>query len=157
MAAVSCVVPGSTRATDVVLRRYLQWVLDRVLVIVVMLSMLILGFALAFLELRLGWPRFVVYVSAFAFLPVSVGADLVIQVWWPHHRGGATPAMRWLGLRIVTVHGEQPQLFDYFLRWLMYVVDGLLFGLVGAVLIAVTSRHQRLGDLIARTVVVRVR
>lgn len=157
MTAVSDAVAGSIPGTAVVLRRYLQWMLDRTLVVVVMLSMLIFGIALATLTLRAGWPKFVAYVCALAFFPASVATDLVIQVWWPYRRGGATPAMRWLGLRIVTVHGEEPRLVDYLVRWALYVVDGLLFGLVGAVLIAVTPRHQRFGDLVTRTVVVRAR
>jgi uncharacterized RDD family membrane protein YckC len=35
-------------------------------------------------------------------------------------------------------------------------VDGLLLGLVAVVSIAMTRRRQRVGDVIARTVVVRV-
>ncbi|MFJ8958468.1 hypothetical protein ACIRG5_03710 [Lentzea sp. NPDC102401] len=41
------------------------------------------------------------------------------------------------------------------MRWLLMAVDGLLMGLVGAVLIAVTPRNQRLGDIVAGTMVVR--
>ena len=63
--------------------------------------------------------------------------------------------MRWLGLRITTLRGGEPSLRAYLVRWLLMAVDGLLLGLVGAVLIAVTPRNQRLGDMVAGTVVVR--
>ena len=82
--------------------------------------------------------------------------NLWFDIWYPRGMGGATPAMRWLGLKIVTIRGDEPSLRQYFLRWLLMVVDGLFLGLVGAVLIAVSPRHQRLGDMVAGTLVVRV-
>jgi uncharacterized RDD family membrane protein YckC len=63
--------------------------------------------------------------------------------------------MRLLDLRIVTTAGAEPQPAAYVWRWLLNVVDGALFGLVGVLLIIVTPRHQRLGDLVAGTLVVR--
>jgi uncharacterized RDD family membrane protein YckC len=50
---------------------------------------------------------------------------------------------------------RRPSLRSYMIRWLMAVVDGYFFGLVGALAIAFTPRHQRFGDMVARTVVVR--
>jgi len=73
----------------------------------------------------------------------------------PHRHGGATPAMRRLGLRIVRIDGGEPSLRDYLVRWLLFAVDGLFLCLVGVVLIAITPRNQRLGDIVTRTVVVR--
>jgi uncharacterized RDD family membrane protein YckC len=44
---------------------------------------------------------------------------------------------------------------QYCVDWLLMVVDGYCFGLVGALTIALSPRHQRFGDMAARTVVVR--
>jgi uncharacterized RDD family membrane protein YckC len=85
-----------------------------------------------------------------------IGGGLWVDVWLPYRNGGATPGMRWLRLRIVTVDGTPPRLRDYVVRWALLVVDGVLLGIVGAILIAVTDRHQRLGDVVARTLVVKV-
>jgi uncharacterized RDD family membrane protein YckC len=142
-------------AAKVVLRRYAQFVLDRALLAVAAFSAFVFTFAVALLGAKAGGPKFLVYASPAVLVLVSLGGSWWMEVWVPHTRGAATPAMRWLGLRIVTVHGEVPALRDYVLRWLMAVVDDLFFGLVGAVLIAVTPRHQRAGDLVARTLVVR--
>lgn len=51
--------------------------------------------------------------------------------------------------------GSAPRLPTYLARFLLLVVDGFLFGIVGIVLMAASPRHQRFGDMIARTVVVR--
>jgi uncharacterized RDD family membrane protein YckC len=68
---------------------------------------------------------------------------------------GRTPGMRLTGLRIVTTAGGRPRFTAYVVRWLLMVADGALFGLVGLVVIAATRRKQRIGDIVAGTLVVR--
>ena len=143
--------------TAVVARRYAQFVLDRLLLLAGTVLVFVAGVALGWLALRGHGLRFVILLPLIGSVLVGFAGNLWMEVWLPHRHGGATPAMRWLGLRIVTLDGEPPSLGDFAVRWLLFTVDGLLFGVVGAILIAVTERHQRLGDLVARTIVVRVR
>jgi uncharacterized RDD family membrane protein YckC len=70
-------------------------------------------------------------------------------------RAGRTPGMRLTGLRIVTTAGGRPRFPAYVFRWLLMAADGALFGLVGLFVIAATPRRQRIGDLVAGTLVVR--
>lgn len=143
-------------ARSIVLRRYSQHVIELVLLGVAVLLSLVPGFFLAFGLVRLGVPS-----EHFALLAMSTVAAVAllgvlwIEIWYPYRHGGSTPAMRWLGIRITTLHGGEPTLGAYFVRWLLMAVDGLFLGLVGAVLIAVTPRNQRFGDIVAGTVVVR--
>ncbi|MBK1787963.1 RDD family protein [Prauserella sp. ASG 168] len=95
------------------------------------------------------------WVTAIVLVGGAFVADVLIQVWVPLRRGGITPGMLVLGLRVETLRGGHPRARDFFLRWLLFTVDGLLLGLVAVVGIAVTDRRQRLGDVVARTVVVR--
>ncbi|TDV44290.1 putative RDD family membrane protein YckC [Actinophytocola oryzae] len=138
------------------LRRGLQWALDTLFMVVLSVVVLLafVGFAvLAFLlGLREIW---LVYLPLWVWIGTLVVGELYVDLWFPYRRGGTTPAMRLLRLRIVTLNGGVPKFRDYFLRWLLMVVDGMFLGLVGAVLILVTPRHQRLGDMVARTLVVR--
>ncbi len=137
-------------------RRYCQHVAELVLLCLAAAVALVLGALASVPAIELGAPtRLFVVLPTASVVVVSFAGDLWMHVWYPHRHGGATPAMRWLGLRIVTLRGGVPSLRDYFVRWLMMVVDGLLLGLVGAALIALTPRNQRLGDIVARTVVVR--
>lgn len=69
---------------------------------------------------------------------------------------GRTLGMRLCGLRVVAVGGGRAGVAATLARTLLLAVDWLpVFFILGAVLIWLTPRHQRLGDLAARTVVVR--
>jgi uncharacterized RDD family membrane protein YckC len=153
MSGVSAEVVAEDR---IVLRRYLQYGIDRLLTIGAATVTVIALFMLALLALTAGWPRFVLYVPVGAFILVVIISDLLIDVWIPLKRAGSTPGMLVVGLRIVAIDGRQLGVRDYLLRWLLSVVDGLFLGLLGALLIALTPRHQRMGDIVARTLVVRL-
>lgn len=138
------------------LRRLAQYGLDTLLIVVGALSATIFSLAVVVLLVQVAHPPWqVLFLPLVALVVASVSGSLWVDVWCPHRLGGATPAMRWLGLRVTTLRGGPPPLRAYLVRWLLLQVDALFFGLVGAVLIVVTPRHQRLGDLVARTVVVR--
>jgi uncharacterized RDD family membrane protein YckC len=140
----------SADETRVVGRRCLQWLLDR-LIIAVPAFLLLVGLMIAVLGDRPLW-----FLPPTVFLVTLLVGGLTVDVWVPHRTGGRTPAMRLLGLRIVTEWGSVPSLGAYALRWLLQVVDGFAFGLAGLVVMAVSPRHQRVGDLVARTLVVRI-
>ncbi|HWC84472.1 MAG TPA: RDD family protein [Pseudonocardiaceae bacterium] len=146
---------GPADPTDVVLRRCIQFVLD---ILVVSIPVIVLGVvattlflpssSLAALELF----TIVLFVSLLVLFLIGVA---ITQVWWPHRHGGQTPAMRWLGLRMITLDGAVPLPRAYFVRWLMQIVDGFLWGVVGLIIMLTSERHQRLGDMVAGTLVVR--
>jgi len=60
-------------------------------------------------------------------------------------------------LRVVRLDGTAPRVGDYFLRWLLRIVDMQLSGAVAMVTIAANGKGQRLGDLAAGTSVVNLR
>ena len=72
-------------------------------------------------------------------------------------RGGRTPGKRALGIRVLHVGGEPLSLQGSVLRNLIRVVDlqPAATGMAGAVCILAGRRAQRLGDLVAGTMVVR--
>jgi uncharacterized RDD family membrane protein YckC len=72
-------------------------------------------------------------------------------------RGGQTPGKRALGIRVLSADGLPPTTMQVVLRALLWPVDVLLPvpAPIGLILVAATSRHQRLGDLVAGTLVVR--
>ena len=140
------------RVSGVILRRYVQFGVDRLIATVPALVVLVLGLHFALREPHAGGR---VEVTLALFILVLLAGNWFIEVWVPHRWLGGTPGMRCLGLRVVTEHGETPELRRYMIRWLMVVVDGYFFGLVGALAIAFSSRNQRFGDMVARTLVVR--
>jgi uncharacterized RDD family membrane protein YckC len=153
--------PGTTGQADptkVVGRRCAQFVLDTAIIVV---PILVIGIAAGYLLLPLASSLVALQVItivlvAAIFVLYWLGV-IVVFILRPHRHGGQTPAMRWLGLQVVTLDGTRPRLSAFVIRMLLQVVDGFLFGLVGIFLMLISPRHQRFGDMVTNTVVVRKR
>jgi uncharacterized RDD family membrane protein YckC len=71
---------------------------------------------------------------------------------------GRTPGKRWNGLRVVRVGGQPIGFVSSVIRNLLRLIDILpAFYLVGMTAVLLTRKNQRLGDVVAGTVVVRER
>ena len=70
---------------------------------------------------------------------------------------GRTPGKMLLGLRVVTVDGYPASSLQHLLRSLFLVVDSFppVLTYPGFIVALLTSKRQRLGDIVARTLVVR--
>jgi len=96
------------------------------------------------------------FMGALGLMAVlSLAVNWLVFAWWPSTHGGQTMAMRWFKLRIISEDGGQPTLGALTLRWVLLVVDGFFGGLVGLIVMLNSARHQRLGDSLAKTLVVR--
>lgn len=81
------------------------------------------------------------------------GYPILFETWLR----GRTPGKMALGIRAVTIDGAPIRLRESTLRAMGGVVDKLLppGGITGALFVLLTPRHQRVGDLIAGTIVIR--
>jgi uncharacterized RDD family membrane protein YckC len=75
---------------------------------------------------------------------------------------GQTPGKRLFGLRVAAADGYPPSTVQHVLRALLWPIDALLpplppFGFLGLVVMAMTEKRQRIGDLVAGTLVLRER
>ena len=68
---------------------------------------------------------------------------------------GATVGKLALGLRVVRLDGAPISWGESIVRNLLRIVDGLFVYLVGAIIIWNTARHQRLGDIVSHTLVIK--
>lgn len=59
-------------------------------------------------------------------------------------------------LRVVTLDAGSPSIGSCLLRWLLYPVDTFLTGFLGIVFIIFGKHRQRLGDLAAGTIVIKI-
>ena len=107
----------------------------------------------------------VIFAEA-VFLPSSDSTLVIIYLgglfyflayffFWEMLSRGQTPGKMLLKLRVIRVDGRDPTPADFLVRAVFLFID-VLFSLgMTAVLLVVTGRHsQRLGDLVARTVVI---
>jgi uncharacterized RDD family membrane protein YckC len=90
-----------------------------------------------------------------ALLLLAVVISWWYWAWLPRRRAGRTLVMGWFGLRVVGADGGEPVGSQLTLRWLLLVVDAMLFGAVGLIAMLSSSRAQRIGDALADTLVVR--
>ena len=88
----------------------------------------------------------------FAGFAIYYGYFAVFEAMW----GGQTPGKRTVGLRVIKVSGEPITTYEALLRNLLRIVDQMpAIYAVGVLSVFFTSRNQRLGDLVAGTVVVQ--
>jgi uncharacterized RDD family membrane protein YckC len=113
-------------------------------------SQLLLNLFVALFALPLG-PEWAVAISMFFGFTV-VNSYFILFEWL---LSGQTPGKRLVGIRVIKVGGYSLRFLDVLLRNLMRFVDFLpVFYGVGAASLLVTSRCQRLGDVVAGTLVV---
>lgn len=121
---------------------------------------LVFGGAFALLGAILVFLADEVLTGAAGSEPVLAAFVAMLLGWLGYHTcfealSGQTAGKRLLGLRVVRERGGTPSLRDALVRNLLRPVDAVpLYG-TGLLVVLVTSRHQRLGDLAADTVVVR--
>ncbi len=92
-----------------------------------------------------GGPAFLLFGIALAYYIVMEATS------------GATLGKRAMGLKVVKEGGEALDWQASIVRNLLRIVDGFLFYLVAAVAVWISKRRQRLGDMAAKTLVVKAR
>lgn len=101
------------------------------------------------------------WVAGLAFTVFTVLAVGIFLAYWvlvpAMSAKGQTVGMMLMGIRIVRGDGSRVSGVRHFVRVLLFIVDGILSGLVGLVVILVSDRNQRVGDMVADTLVVRDR
>lgn len=80
--------------------------------------------------------------------------DLVSEIAF----NGQSIGKRSMGIKVVKLDGSKPTLGSYLIRWASRIVEGMVFlyGIVPILSIAISTKGQRLGDMMAGTTVIRV-
>jgi uncharacterized RDD family membrane protein YckC len=102
----------------------------------------------------------VIYLIVMALTNTTLGAlviAVVSLVYFPYMEKtrGATFGKQVLGLKVVQENGAPLEWSNAILRFVLRIVDSLFACLVGAILIWTSPMHQRLGDRVGHTLVVR--
>jgi uncharacterized RDD family membrane protein YckC len=136
--------------TDLLKERILQYLIDWLIGLGLALPGLLLV-VVAIVQRAAGW----LLVSLLVWQLLSMAAVLWIEVGRAHRHDGQTYGMSALDIQVVDRGTLAPPTRKQLLiRWvLLLLVDS---GLVAVLLVAVTQQHQRLGDMAAKTLVVRV-
>ena len=69
---------------------------------------------------------------------------------------GQTLGKKVMKLKVISLNGEQATIGQYMIRWLFRMVDIFLFNALPAfIAVAVSDKKQRIGDMVAGTVVIK--
>src|SRR5919107_3475296 len=139
--------------------RFLACAFDHFLQVLV-IGLLALGgiWWVGFTDLE-GWaqnaPKWVLALLLVAVFVLWSGYFVLFEWWW----SGQTPGKRWLRLRVIREDGRPVTFWEAAARNLVRILDmePFPFYSVGLVSVFVSTRDQRLGDLVGGTVVVRER
>ncbi|MDA2811970.1 RDD family protein [Nocardiopsis sp. RSe5-2] len=148
-------VPGDV---DVVGRRVGQYIIDGILSSIIPLVAMAVLLPLAFMPTEPdGSPSNPGLAAFLTILVIVLWVLIYIGYWvvWPAKAGGQTLGMKMLGLRVVSADGSEATMGQHFLRWLLLIVDGIFYGLVGLIVILASQGNQRVGDMVAKAYVVR--
>ncbi|WP_051296227.1 RDD family protein [Eisenibacter elegans] len=80
---------------------------------------------------------------------------LLYNFWMETFFNGQTIGKMATKIYVISQDGNKARLSQYFLRWILGLVDFSLFGLVGLITALVTAHQQRVGDLVAGTIVIK--
>jgi uncharacterized RDD family membrane protein YckC len=100
--------------------------------------------------------------SGFEFTRLSTGGSfllfIVVMLYYVlmEHYLGRTVGKMVTGIRVVDeATGDRPSIGSAIIRSLLRIIDGLFAYLVGFVIVVNSQRRRRLGDMAAKTLVVR--
>ncbi|MEW5739315.1 MAG: RDD family protein [Myxococcota bacterium] len=131
--------------------RFLAWLIDTLIAAVIALGVI--------LVLSVSMTLFPGFGSALSFVVwflIDWGYMTFLELVW----SGQTIGKRAMGLRVIQESGVRVGFYQSFLRALGRLIDRpipLPFYTVGAVFALFSARHQRLGDMLGGTIVVRER
>jgi uncharacterized RDD family membrane protein YckC len=100
-------------------------------------------------------PKWVIAVMILALFLVFTGYFAFFEWMW----SGQTPGKRWLKLRVIREDGRPITFWESSIRNLLRAFDMMpgMFYSIGLISVFSTTRDQRIGDMVAGTVVVRER
>jgi len=128
--------------------RFLAWIVDASIVVTLVIVM-----SFAFGMLSIISPDLAGAASAIGYFVISIGYGITCEWFWR----GQTVGKRLLRLRVVDVEGMRLQFNQVVTRNLMRCVDALpLTYFVGGLACWMSPKCQRLGDIAANTVVLRL-
>lgn len=138
-------------------QRLVALMLDLVFVIV---YAMIIGFIIGLVSVGSiysdNYLRTIEIITVFQYLliyPAYFFYHLACEVFF----NGQSLGKKIMKIKVVKSTGEPPNLGDYFIRWVYRLVDlGFSLGAMGAIFISSSERSQRLGDIAANTIVVKL-
>lgn len=144
---------------DVLINRIVAVIIDSVILFVVMAVISIpFGLSAAMFSMMSGvtdpmaWTTMMFMSSTLSIISFILG---LLYFSYFESSSGQTPGKKLLGVKVVKEGGGKVTFGDAIIRNLLRIIDGIAFYLIGFILILVTEKKQRIGDIVAKTLVVK--
>jgi uncharacterized RDD family membrane protein YckC len=121
--------------------------------------LIIIGYVLLFMGI-IGFGNFSGFTSdnAVLFFVLIVLPIVFYDLLFELLMNGQSPGKRVMGIKVISLNGMQPSFSQYLIRWLFRLADfGIGGGLIALTTVAATLKHQRVGDLVAGTTLVKTK
>ena len=80
---------------------------------------------------------------------------LAYYVFFETYKDGQTPGKMAVKIKVVKVSGEPIDIGEALIRNILRIIDGIFFYLIGFIILSMSDKKQRLGDMAAGTIVVK--
>jgi len=86
------------------------------------------------------------------FFVIFIFYDLICEIFMD----GQTFGKKIMKIKVISLDGGQPTFGQYLMRWVFRIVDfGLGWGVVALICVAASKNHQRVGDMLAKTTLIK--
>ncbi|MCR2822834.1 RDD family protein [Lederbergia panacisoli] len=116
-----------------------------------------------FLIIAYGQPDILFFLDLHSYLIAFIIIGIFFINWgyffaFEYFSGGRTPGKRAMGIRVIQENGHSITLLSSFIRNLLRIIDSLPSGyFLGIIMIFFHSKHKRVGDIVAGSIVVHER
>jgi uncharacterized RDD family membrane protein YckC len=118
----------------------------------VFVGIFILGLVIGLIAGKSFNSKIVIIIAVAVYAALYVFYDLACEIWM----NGQSVGKRVMKIKVISLDGARPKFSQYLLRWLFRIVDFTLSsGLCGLISVAVSDKHQRVGDMVAGTSLIK--
>lgn len=126
---------------------------DRIIALVIDLAIIALYAVVIFIIIQDSSQDTQTVVTNLLYLPVLLLYNLFCEIFF----GGQSIGKKSMGIKVIKMNGHNPTVGDCLLRWCLRIIDlGASLGALAAILVSSTDKGQRLGDMAANTIVIRL-
>ncbi|MAP55031.1 RDD family protein [Altibacter sp.] len=125
--------------------RILAYLIDSVLIVIYVIGVMVVLDSISYLD-----------DDATFLLFMTLGLPIFLyHLLWETFWNGQSPGKAAMKIRVVKLDGSKPAFSNYFIRWLLRIIDvSITSGAVATVTILLNGKGQRLGDIAATTTVI---
>jgi uncharacterized RDD family membrane protein YckC len=119
--------------------------------VVIFAYIIIIGVTISFTNIKgAGSFKFLIVIILIPIFFYDLISELLLN--------GQSLGKKVMGIRVISLSGQQPSFSQYLNRWIFRLIDMTFSSyMLAVILVAATERKQRLGDIIAGTVVVKIK